>query len=104
MKSSARLLFAVATLAVASSVNAAPKTWSSTTGGDWATGVNWGGVVPVTGDSLTFGGTTAQTLTNTLTNNTFDIAGITFNGTGAYTLGGNEFRLTGAIVDTASSG
>jgi len=78
---------------------------------DWANADNWSyssGAGPVaSGDSLVFtiaNGQSTTTLTDSLTNSTFDINGITFN-TGAvgYTMTGNAFALNGNIIDDSTS-
>jgi autotransporter-associated beta strand protein len=99
------LFLAAGTLVAASSASATAVTWGAGPTGDWATAAGWvGGVAPVSGDNLIFDGTVAKTLTDTLTTSAFSITGITFNGTGAYTISGNAFLLNGGISTTAASG
>ncbi len=68
---------------------AATRIWNGGGADDnWSSPNNWGGIAPVTGDSLVFNGTTRQ-------NNNNDISGlsvpwVTFNN-GGFTLNGNEF-------------
>jgi len=76
-------------------------TWDGDGGDDnWATVANWGpDAIVLSGDDLTFAGTTGLTPNNDLAANT-DIAGITFDNTaGAFTIGGNVIDLTGNIVN-----
>ena len=95
---------------------AATDTWTGadTSGSpttDWVNSDNWSyssGTGPVaSGDSLVFTSTNGQAtniLTDSLTNSSFAIAGITFNaGSPAYTLTGNAFELTGGITNNGSS-
>ena len=96
-------------------VRATNATWTGTTDGTWATGANWGGAAPVTGQGLVFtsatgaGGTTLTD--NLMTAGTFTVAGITFNsGSPGYTInagtvGGNPsgFTLTTGITNSSTS-
>lgn len=90
-------------------VFATPRTWTGDTDGNFGTAANWGGTAPLTGDTLTFGaaGLAGSSLTADQT------AGIvyntmTFNGAGAFTIGGaNGFVLgtsTAATSMTVSGG
>jgi fibronectin-binding autotransporter adhesin len=100
-------------LTLENSAQAAIKTWSGTTDSTWATGANWGGAVPLTGDSLVFtsatglGGLTLSD--NLMTPASFNVAGITFNaGSGAYVInpatpGTNGFTLTGNVLNSSTS-
>lgn len=85
---------------------AATKTWSGATNGNWSVGTNWGGTAPVTGDDLVFpSGASNLSNTNDLTENTI-INSITFTGSG-YTLSGNPLILgqgLAGITDSVSSG
>jgi fibronectin-binding autotransporter adhesin len=91
---------------------ASTDTWAGSSGStDWATTGNWSyssGSGPVaSGDSLVFTSANASTgtaLTDSLTTNSFGIAGITFNsGALAYTMAGNAFELTGNMTNNSSS-
>ena len=105
---SAALLFAGHSAKAANGAD----TWVGNTSTDWA-GMNWMGTnnPPISGDSLVFGadGTAgaattpvANTLTNTLTSATFNIAGITFSSAApAYTMTGNTFNLTAGITNNS---
>jgi autotransporter-associated beta strand protein len=106
----ARLALAVASvnvLSVSTAALAASDTWLGGTSGTWSDATNWDGTTgnapPVTGDSLTFAGTSA----NTTTNNdiaSLSLGGITFNaGADPYTLNGNGVALTGPITNNSSS-
>jgi autotransporter-associated beta strand protein len=99
-----------------SQILAATDTWTGAdTGGapttDWANTDNWtysSGAGPVaSGDSLVFSSTNGQAtniLTDSLTNSSFAVAGITFNaGSPAYTFTGNAFELTGGIQNNSNS-
>jgi autotransporter-associated beta strand protein len=102
----ATLLAAALTAATA---HAATDTWQgSVTDADWATNGNWTystGSAIASGDALVFTSANASastTLTNTLAT-TFTAAGITFNsGALGYTMTGNAFNLSGALVNNAS--
>src|SRR5215469_1189622 len=80
---------------------AADKTWSGG-GGDrnWTTPANWvGGVAPLPGDSLFFGGTTHTGTTNNYTVDT-PFSNFTFTSpAGFFTLAGNEVALSGNITN-----
>jgi hypothetical protein len=93
---------------------AATDTWTGADAGpstDWATADNWSyssGAGPVaSGDSLVFtsaNGSGSTTLTDSLTNSSFDIDGITYNtGALAYTMTGNAFALAGPITNNSIS-
>ena len=90
---------------------AATDTWQGSAGStDWVTAANWldaASAAPVSGDSLIFSGTnysSSATLTDSLTNSSFAIAGITFNaGSLAYSFTGNAFELTGGITNNGSN-
>ncbi len=108
-KRAAALAIALASLCLNQDAGAAARTWVGSTSTDWAT-LNGFNVVPVTGDSLTFGadgtaGTSAgHVLTNTLTTSAFNIAGITFSASApAYTMTGNTFNLTFGITNSSSN-
>lgn len=79
----------------------ATSTWVGNTNSDWNTGANWSAAVaPSTGETLVFGtaGSSGASLNNDITG--LSIAGITFNSGGtAFTISGNQFTLTGGIVD-----
>ena len=104
---------ALAVLLASQSAQAAVKTWTGTTDGNWATGGNWGTTAPASGDSLVF--TTATGLgglalnDNLMTPGGFNVAGITFNaGAGSYvispaTAGTNGLTLTGNVTNTSAS-
>ncbi len=101
---------ALALLVATTNANAAARTWSGTSNGNWSvggTGGNWtNALAPVSQDTLTFSGTT-----NTTTNN--DISGLQVgnatNSTGvvltfantvsgqSFTLGGSSIILKGAV-------
>jgi fibronectin-binding autotransporter adhesin len=79
-------------------------TWDGT-GADnkWMTGLNWGGVAPVGGDSLLFSGTTKLTADNDFVVDT-SFAGITFNSNaGAFILSGNRITLGGDLINNSAS-
>ncbi|MEO7933414.1 MAG: autotransporter-associated beta strand repeat-containing protein [Chthoniobacterales bacterium] len=97
----------IATLLLSHSAQSAARTWvGNTPPPDWVTNANWnGGTVLATGDSITFNaaGTQGASLTNTLTNSGFNIAGITFSATApAYTQSGNTFNLTAGITNSSN--
>ena len=82
------------------SSSAADRTWNGA--GDGTTmnsAANWvGGVAPVAGDALFFGGSTGLSVNNNYGANT-TFAGITFNsGAGTFTLTGNAINLTNATA------
>lgn len=85
------------------------RNWSGATDAELATATNWD-VLPVSGDSWTFGaaGVGGVTLTNGLTTpGTFEVAGITFNNfASAYVIDSSHtasFTLTGNIVTTSAN-
>src|SRR5689334_5782589 len=98
-------LLLVTALFAPAAARAAPKTWAaSPNDGNWSTGFNWGGTVPVSGDTLTFGTSSITTLNNDLTTGSFNVGSITFSsGAGAYSISGNDFILGGAITNSSSS-
>ncbi|MBA4148314.1 MAG: autotransporter-associated beta strand repeat-containing protein [Verrucomicrobia bacterium] len=75
-----------------------PQPWTGNgANGNWSTGGNWGGMTaPVSGDSLTFKGTTRQSNTNNITGLT--VPWVTFNN-GGFALYGNELTISGAITN-----
>ena len=94
------------------SARATIDTWAGSAGStDWLTAGNWnyssGNGPVVTGDSLVFTSSNASsstTLTDALTNSSFNIGDITFNaGALAYTMSGNAFALTGNITNNSNS-
>ncbi len=96
-------------LASGIAAQAATDTWAGSAGNtDWNQATWTGGnATPVSGDSLVFTSANASgsnTLTDTLTSSSFNIAGITFNsGALAYTMTGNAFALTGNITNSSTS-
>ena len=103
----------ILTLAILSPATyAATVTWSGGGGnGSWTTGANWAGTAPVSGDTLTFSGTSQTITINDLTAGT-TYGGINFTNdgsagkTGNFTLSGNSINPgTGAqdIVTTATT-
>ena len=69
---------------------------------NWATALNWGGAVPLAGDSLAFGGSLRLAAVNNLTADT-SFAGITFNsGSGAFILSGNRITLGGDVINNST--
>jgi fibronectin-binding autotransporter adhesin len=88
---------------------AAIDTWAGSAGStDWITAANWSdgtSAAPVSTDSLLFSGDAfSSTLTDTLTNSSFNVAGITFAAfSPAYTFNGNAFALTGGITNNAGT-
>ena len=84
-----------------------PRAWTGAgPNGNWSSGANWGGVFPVSGSPLIFGGTTRQTNTN-------DISGLnvpwTILNNGGFAIYGNTFTNSSAItnvsgVNTIASG
>jgi fibronectin-binding autotransporter adhesin len=107
--SSQRVALAAAALTgLVSNAWAAGATWTGSAGStDWITPANWGGTAPVTTNSLIFtsvNASSSNTLTNTLTSTSFNVAGITFNsGALAYTMTGNAFGLTTGITNSGST-
>lgn len=97
------------------SVPVAAATWTGTNDNSMATGANWGGTAPLSGDSFIFTSATGAgglLLNNNLTSGAFSVSGITFNaGSGAYVLGdgttsanvGNSFVLAGNITNSSTS-
>ena len=87
--------------ALISGTASATSTWVGNTNANWNTGENWStAAAPSTGETLVFGtaGSSGASLNNDI--NGLSIAGITFNSGGAaYTISGNQFTLTGGIVD-----
>ena len=86
---------------------AATRTWTGATSNLWSVSTNWAeGVVPVTGDDLSFpSGASNLSNTNDLTENII-FNSITFTGSG-YTLSGNRIILgpgVAGITDRVSSG
>jgi autotransporter-associated beta strand protein len=81
------------------------RTWTGG-GGDnfWTTADNWlGGVAPIAGDALFFGGTTWLAPENDVTADS-SFAGITFNsGAGAFVLSGNGITLGGNVTNNSTS-
>ncbi|MFN7138513.1 MAG: autotransporter-associated beta strand repeat-containing protein [Limisphaerales bacterium] len=76
-----------------------PRTWTGAgANGNWSTGLNWGGAVPISGNQLTFNGTTRQVNTNDLSGLT--VPSLTFNN-GGFTLWGNEISLSGTVSNLA---
>ena len=70
---------------------------------DWTNAANWGGTAPVSGDSLIFTGSTQLITTNKFTAGTA-FSNLTFDASAsAFTLNGNSFALTGAIVNNSTS-
>jgi fibronectin-binding autotransporter adhesin len=110
MKSKTRLLFSsLITIAFAGQLHAADRTWTSGGDGLWSNNANWGGSAFASGDKAIFGATTSTaTLNNDLGTGspvTLGLAGITFNSDAvAYTIGGNRFSGTPAIVVNSASG
>jgi fibronectin-binding autotransporter adhesin len=108
-----RILATTSFFAMSMGAHAAVKTWTGTTDATWNTNANWGGAIPVTGDSLVFTSATGSgglTLSdNLMTPGTFNVVGITFNaGSGAYvinpaTAGTNGFTLTGPVTNNSTS-
>lgn len=83
---------------------ASAETLTWTGGGDsdlWSAANNWGGVVPVGGESLIFAGTTRCTNVNDLVSGT-PCAGITFSGdAGAFSLSGAPIALNGNLINNS---
>ena len=74
---------------------AGPRTWTGGGSDDnWSTAANWGGVVPTTGDSLIFNGTTRQANINDLSG--LIVPAIAFN-TSGFSLGGNPVSVSGSV-------
>ncbi|HTJ79238.1 MAG TPA: autotransporter-associated beta strand repeat-containing protein [Rariglobus sp.] len=104
---SAAVLLAASILAIGQSVQAVTSTWTGAAGSgntDWATAANWGGSAPPSGNTLAFNaaGTSGTTLTNTLTNSSFQISGINFGNSASYTMSGNTFILTNDISNNST--
>lgn len=78
------------------------RTWNGGGANDlWSTGLNWGGLAPVAGDALFFGGSTRLTPDNDLAADTL-FGGITFNSdAGAFVLSGNRITLGGDVVNSS---
>ena len=83
-----RIAAIIAASLIASAAQEGIVSWTGATGGDWNTGANWGGSVPVTGDTALFD-TTLATVVNAagvgITNISFDNSAGT--GSGTFTLG-----------------
>ncbi len=101
-----RILLTAAGLATPVHAQAALITWAGNSSPGWSSAVNWvGGAAPVTGDSLVFNGsgTAGSSLTNTLTNDAFTIANVTFGlAAPAYTFAGNRFLLGTGMTNNSS--
>lgn len=88
---------------------AATATWQSGGTGNWSVGGNWGGSVPVSGDSIVFGPTSGTTsLNNDLT--LTSVGTITFNANApGYTIAGSAVTnasgatIGGFVVNSASN-
>ena len=81
--------------------NSGPHTWiGAGANGNWSTVANWGGPVPVAGDTLIFNGTTRQTSTNDLAS--LSVPWMTFNN-GGFTLWGNTLTATAAITNLSGN-
>ena len=103
----AAFTFALAALLANQSAQAANKTWTGTTNANLATGTNWGGTAPVTGDALIFTSATGLgglTLNNDLASG-FSVNGITFNaGASAFIItGANSIASTNAITNNSAN-
>ena len=85
-------------------LEAATVTWTGAgVDSNWSTGANWGGVAPVTGDSLVFDGSTQLTPNNDLAIDT-SFASVTFAATaGAFTIGGSRIVITGTITNFSAA-
>ena len=84
-------------------------TWTGAVGANWSTNIsgttNWGGAVPVSGDSLVFPAG-ALNLTNNDDIANLSVASVTFNGSsGGYNIGGtNGLTITTGVTDSNTSG
>jgi autotransporter-associated beta strand protein len=80
------------------------RTWTGGGGNNyWTNAANWGGTAPVSGDSLVFAGAGYLISTNKFAAGT-TFSNITFDGSaGAFTINGNSFALTGAIINNSTS-
>jgi len=111
LRCAAKLLVAAALLAGPSLQAQVSRAWSPTpTDGDWNDTSNWtGGVVPVTGDRVSFGTSTTTTLNNDLSgvklnaisSTATDSALLFQSGASSYTIGGNTLTLAN---DTLAGG
>jgi fibronectin-binding autotransporter adhesin len=87
----------------------AQVTWNGATDGNWATATNWvGGVAPVSGNAISFGGNVNTTNTNNIVGLTTGNINFTNNGTSpnnvGFTVGGNAITLGGNITTTNVTG
>lgn len=87
------LLFAVP------AARAANSAWSATPGSaNWSDAANWGGTLPATSGTLTFGNSSVTELNNDLTDASFVVNSIVFNAPApAYVISGNAFTLNGSL-------
>ena len=77
------------------------RVWSGAgANGNWNTGANWDGVVPISGEKLTFAGTTRQTNTNDLSG--LSASSLNFNN-GGFALFGNELTISDAITNSGNN-
>jgi len=94
MNSARRL--AIVLLLLAASANAATKTWTGAVNNRWSVGGNWsGGVPPVNGDALVFGGANTN-LQNDIAG-TLAVDSMTFTGGVDYSLDGNPIALAHGV-------
>lgn len=83
---------------------ALPAQTSTWTGGAlsnyWSAAANWGGTAPVSGNALTFAGTTRQTNTNDLSG-LANLNTVTFS-TAGWNISGNAVSVTSGFVESAN--
>ena len=91
-------------LVVLNPLPAQAQTWSGGGANDnWTNGANWGGTAPISGNGLSFAGTTRLTPVNDFAEDT-SFGAITFDsGAGAFTLSGNRITLTGNVTNSSST-
>lgn len=97
---------AASLFALAPAAQAVVSTWQSgASTANWADAGNWGGTLPATSGSLTFGASTQTNLNNNLTSGTaWVVPALTFTSAApAYTIGGNTFTLGNNAAGTAIS-
>ncbi len=103
-----RLVVVLGSAAALSTSAFAASTWTGSAGStDWNLAANWGGTLPVSGGTLTFGtanASSSSTLTNTFANG-FSFGGITFSTgtTTAYVMMGDTINLSAGITNSGNA-
>jgi len=83
-------------------VIAGSTAWAGGSDTLWATGANWGGSAPSTGDILHFDGANVSTSNDVAANTAF--GGVVFDGgAGSFTVSGNAITLGGNITNSSAS-